>query len=277
MQACAELQIKLAEVGRKRFGRKTLLCLLALMFFCVSMAQSQVPRPDSQENQSGITRQQAEQILSELRQIHELLLKQQAQPSPVVTPAAAIPSENLQMNVGSNWYSLGQPDAPVTIVEFADYQCPFCRRFQAEAFARLKKNYIDTGKVRFVSRDLPFDYHPYSLMAAEAARCAGDQGRFWEIRDALISNESPWSFEVITKTAEALSLDMNRFRTCVQSQKYKAEVQRDASEAVALQINGTPTFLLARSRKDKLEGVRIVGAQPFATFQSLIDGLLKTE
>jgi protein-disulfide isomerase len=140
-----------------------------------------------------------------------------------------------------------------------------------------KKNYIDTGKVRFVSRDLPLEFHPFALKAAEAARCAGDQNKYWELRDALYANAAPPNDDVVKKAAESLSLDEKGFRACLDSDKYKADVQKDAVEAATLQISGTPTFVLAKSAKDKLNGVRIVGAQSFATFQAAIDGLLKTE
>jgi protein-disulfide isomerase len=252
------------------------------MLLPVVSAQQQAPNHSSESSteenqQSVITRQQADQILQELQQIRELLQKQQAQLARLATsaPAAGTPPEKVQISVGSGWYAIGRTDAPVTLVEFADYQCPFCRRFQSDAYAKLKKNYIDAGKVRFISRDLPLDFHPYSLIAAEATRCAGDQQKYWEMRDALIANTSPWGYDVITKAAENLSLDMQSFQTCVQLQKYKADVQKDASEAAALQISGTPTFVLGKSAKDRLDGVRIVGAQPFETFQSAIDALLK--
>src|SRR5215469_16906875 len=100
----------------------------------------------------GMTKDQADEILKELKAIHQLLERQQtaaaAQP-----PAPAPGSDKVKMSVGPGWYSMGRDDAPVTMVEFADYQCPFCRKFHAETFAELKKNYIDTGKVRYVSRD----------------------------------------------------------------------------------------------------------------------------
>ncbi len=181
------------------------------------------------------------------------------------------------MNVGSAWYSVGRADAPVTIVEFADLQCPFCKRFHTDVYAQLKKNYIDSGKVRFVSRDLPLDFHPFALRAAEAARCAGDQGKYWEVREALFASASPLDERVIQKSAEVLSLDMNTFGACLDSHKYRGDIQKDAQEAATLQINGTPTFVIARTAGDRLEGELIVGARPFDAFQSAIDGLLKTQ
>jgi len=160
-------------------------------------------------------------------------------------------------------------------VEFADYQCPFCRKFQSDTFVELKKNYIDTGKVRFVSRDLPLDFHPYSMKAAEASRCAGDQGKYWEMRDALITNSASLSDDMISKSAETLAIRMDDFRSCVTSDRYKAEIQKDSTEAASLQISGTPSFVLAKTTKDKLDGVKIVGALPYSQFQSAIEQMLK--
>jgi protein-disulfide isomerase len=226
----------------------------------------------------AITKEQADAIVSELKQIRQLLEKQQAQLAAAIAPRptpAPAPPEKVQMSVANGWYSLGRADAPVMLVEFADFQCPFCKKFHTDAYAELKKNYIDTGKVRFVSRDLPLDFHPFALKAAEAARCAGDQQKYWELRDALYSNAAPPNDEVIGKAIETLSLDKVAFQSCLSSEKYKADVQKDAGEAAKLQISGTPTFVLAKSAKDKLDGVRIVGAQPFAAFQSAINALLK--
>jgi protein-disulfide isomerase len=162
------------------------------------------------------------------------------------------------MSIRAGGYSIGRADAPVMLIEFADYQCPFCKRFQGDVFAELKKNYIETGKVRFVTSDLPLEFHPYALKAAEATRCAGDQQKYWELRNALLGNASAWSDEVIKKAAKGLSLDMKGFQSCLDSEKYKTEIQTDANEAASLQISGTSTFVLAKSAKDKLDGVRIV-------------------
>jgi protein-disulfide isomerase len=228
----------------------------------------------------AIRKEQADAIVSELKQIRQLLEKQQTQLALAMAPKPApalAPPEKVQMNVGSGWYSIGRADAPVTLVEFADFQCPFCKKFHTGAYAELKKNYIDTGKVRFVSRDLPLEFHPFALRAAEAARCAGDQQKYWELRDALYSNSAPPNDDVISKAVESLSLDRSAFQSCLTSEKYKADVRKDATEAATLQISGTPTFVLAKSSKDKLDGIRIVGAQPFVAFQAAIESFLKTE
>jgi protein-disulfide isomerase len=226
----------------------------------------------------GMTKDQADAVLTELRQIRQLLEKQQAQFArglPAQPSAAPAAPENVQMGIGSGWYSIGRTDAPVTLVEFSDYQCPFCKRFHTDAYAELKKNYIETGKVRFISRDLPLDFHPFSMKAAEAVRCAGDQGKYWEMRDTLIANSAALSDEMIFKSAEGLAIKMDDFRPCVSSEHHKSEIQKDAADAASVQISGTPSFVLAKSAKDKLDGVKIVGALPYAQFQSAIDQMLK--
>jgi protein-disulfide isomerase len=228
----------------------------------------------------AITKEQADAIVTELKQIRQLLEKQQTQLAAAMAPrpaAAPAPPEKVQMSVGSGWYAIGRADAPVTLVEFADFQCPFCKKFHAAAYADIKKNYIDTGKVRFVSRDLPLDFHPFASKAAEAARCAGDQQKYWELRDALYSNADPLNDEVINQVAEKFLADKGAFQSCLTSEKYKADVQKDAAEAARLQISGTPTFVLAKSSRDKLDGIRIVGAQPYVAFQTAIESFLKTE
>jgi Trk K+ transport system NAD-binding subunit len=140
----------------------------------------------------GITRQQAEDILKELRQIRQLLERPPvaARGPQEEAPARAKISDLTGVSM------LGSKNAPLTIVEFTDYQCPFCQRFHVTAFPELKKAYIDTGKVRFFSKDMPLDFHPNAMRAAMAARCAGEQNKFWELRDTMGAN--PNSLDHIT-------------------------------------------------------------------------------
>jgi len=231
------------------------------------------PSPVTINMPFGMTKDQADGILAELRQIRLLLEKHQAEPTGV-RPTPLPTAEKVSMSVSGGWYSVGRPDAPVTMVEFADYQCPFCRHFHTDTFAELKKNFIDTGKVLFVSRDLPLDFHENSQRAAEAARCAGDQGKYWEMRNALITNGSDLSADAVTRYAQSLSLNMTSFSGCVSSATHKAEIQKDQSDAGVLQISGTPTFVLGRTSKGTLNGTRLVGAQPYATFEAAILQLL---
>lgn len=212
----------------------------------------------------GMTKDQADAILNELKAIHQLLLNQQN----ANTQVAPVPaSDKVQMKLASGWYSMGRDDAPVTVVEFIDYQCPFCRKYHTESFAELKKNYIDTGKVRFISRDFPLDFHPYAQKAAEAARCAGDQNKFWELRDQMITNSADLSQNAILKMAQADSLDMTTFRACLDNDEHKAEIQRDAADASTVGVSATPSFVIGKASKGTLDGDRVVGAVDASAFE----------
>jgi len=217
--------------------------------------------------EEGITRQQADQILDELRQIRQLLERQQAQAGQKEEgPKRA--KLSLQ-----GFYMLGSKDAPLTLVEFTDYQCPFCQRFHADTFGDLKKNYIDTGKVRFYSRDLPLDFHPNAQRAAQAGRCAGEQGQFWKMRDIMAADPGKLEMANLVDAAASLKLDVNAFRACVESEKYKNAVQTDVLEAMKIGADGTPAFVGGKSTPDGVDGELIVGAQPYAVFEQKLTEL----
>ncbi|HMC60921.1 MAG TPA: thioredoxin domain-containing protein [Candidatus Solibacter sp.] len=220
----------------------------------------------------GITRQQADQILNELRQIRQLLEQQakagaQAAPQPPKATRATLNMEGVPM--------LGSKDAPLTIVEYTDYQCPFCQRFHVTAFTELKKAYIDTGKVRFYSRDLPLDFHPNAMRAALAARCAGEQGQFWKLRDVMGANPDKLDLDHIAGFATDLKMDAPRLRACVESEKYKDAIQADLLEAMKVGAQGTPTFVLGKSTANGVEGEVIEGALPFPMFDQKLKELSK--
>jgi protein-disulfide isomerase len=217
---------------------------------------------------AGITRQQADQILNELRQIRQLLEKQQVKAPPAQEEQTARAKLNLE-----GFAMLGSKEAPLTIVEFTDYQCPFCQRFHTTSFGDLKKNYIDTGKVRFYSRDLPLDFHPNAMRAAEAARCASDQGQFWKLRDVMEANPDKLDMNSLMADAADLKMNLDTFRACVESEKYKNAVQTDVMEAMKIGANGTPTFVIGKSTSDGVDGELVVGAQPYPMFDQKLKEL----
>ncbi|HWB86937.1 MAG TPA: thioredoxin domain-containing protein [Bryobacteraceae bacterium] len=214
--------------------------------------------------EDGITRQQADQILNELRQIRQLLEKQDAK---AAAPAPAAPEQNPKAKVNLDGVNmLGSKDAPLTMVEFTDYQCPFCQRFFLTTFGDIKKNYIDTGKLRFYSRDMPLDFHANALRAAQAARCAGDQNQFWKMRTLMGSNPEKLEMNDLLGYAQDLKMDVNAFKTCVVSEKYKNAVQQDVLEAMKIGANGTPSFVIGKSTADGVDGELVVGAMPYPVF-----------
>lgn len=219
-------------------------------------AQTQQPAKDE-----GITHQQADEILKELREIRQLLEKQVA-----ANPAAPKGPQRASLDL-TGYQMLGDKNAPVTMVEFTDYQCPFCQRFHALVFDSIKKNYIDTGKVRFYSKDLPLDaLHPNAFRAAEAGRCAADQGQFWKMRDLMSSDPSKLDVENLVKDAEGLKMDPKTFRTCLESDRYRAAIEADVVQAGQIGADGTPAFVVGKSTPNGVDGEVLVGAMPYAAF-----------
>ena len=164
--------------------------------------------------------------------------------------------------------SLGRTDAPLTIVEFSDFQCPFCERFHSQTFPLIKQQYIDTGKVRFVYRDFPLGFHPNAEPAALVAECADEQGKFWEFHDKIFENQETLSDAMYRIWAQELGLNTEQFNSCLDSGKYRAEVQKDLADGTAAGIGGTPGFFVGE--------VPISGAQPFSVFQQVIDAQLSS-
>lgn len=157
----------------------------------------------------------------------------------------------------------GDKDAPVQIIEFSDFQCPFCARFFSQTLPQLEKEYIDAGKANLVYRDLPLPFHPESQKAAESAECADDQGKFWEMHDTIFKNQQTMSVDNYKKWAAELGLDMETFNSCLDSGKHADEVKNDLADANSYGASGTPTFFI--------NGKMLVGAQPFQAFKALID------
>lgn len=166
--------------------------------------------------------------------------------------------------------SLGSERAPVTVVEFSDYECPFCRKFFTTTFNDLKREHIDSGRVRYVVYDYPVKYHKNAVKAAQASRCAAEQGKYWEMRQALFEHSKSLGADRILAYAKGVGLDLTKFRQCFGSDKYLAAIQEGIAVAGALGISGTPTFVVGRMEGRELRGRKLVGALPFATFDQYL-------
>jgi len=170
---------------------------------------------------------------------------------------------------------LGNPDAPVTIIEFSDFQCPFCRKFYKETLPQIKKDYLLTGKAKLVYRDFPLtQLHPGATPAAEGAECAKEQGKFWEMHDAIFEEQEKqgsgtvqFTADDVKKWAAKIGLNTAKFNQCLDSGKYKQEVDKDVADGSAAGVTGTPAVFV--------NGRLVVGAQPFAAFKVVMDEELK--
>ena len=188
--------------------------------------------------------------------------------TPVAPPAAAEDSPADQRTLGS-------AEAQVMIIEFTDLQCPYCARFARDTWPLLRERYVDTGKVRFATRDLPLPIHDFALPAAVAARCAGQQGKFWEYREALFRDQSLLSQGRYAELAGEFGLDRTRFESCRADPAVLAAVRADAALAASSGIASTPSFVIGRVVNGEFEGELMSGAKPFKVFQQRLDSLLQ--
>ena len=202
------------------------------------------------------------------------------------SPSPATPQATAQATTQPIMVSLdddpirGEPNAPITIVEFSDFQCPFCARFHSNTWPQLEQNYISTGKVNFVYRDFPIQsIHPNAIPAALASECADEQGKFWEYHDKLFENQRGWQgldFQTGVSTfkeyAQELDLNMEEFNSCLDSEKYAQEINKDYQDGREYGVTGTPGFFIGN---EKIGFTKITGAQPYSVFQRLIDGQLE--
>jgi protein-disulfide isomerase len=217
---------------------------------------------------------QADSILRELRDLRAKLDRQQANPTPQAQPQLAAPTI-ATVSVGSA-PSEGISNAPLVLVEFTDFQCGFCKRFHDTVMADLKKDYIDTGKLRVVSRNLPLSFHPNAEPAAQASLCAHQQEKYWPMREKLFGISTDLTAANVTKAAEEVKLDMTAFRQCIDAKTFAGQVAKDAADATAVGISGTPSFVLGKLTGDKVTGKIIVGAMPYAAFEGEIKKMLAT-
>lgn len=203
-----------------------------------------------------------------------LLIGGAAAPAQAPAQSERFAPPRVQMKLGALEYALGSATAPVTLVEFTDYQCPFCRRFQADDWPQLKRNYVDTGKVRFIVRDLPLSFHSNARPAAEAAHCAGEQGHFWPMHAGLLGKDADLSRQGLEARAGALGVDTSRFRACIAANKYESAIAANAAQADALGIHGTPAFVVGAAAHGTLDGLLLEGALPYEDFRMVLEALL---
>jgi protein-disulfide isomerase len=172
--------------------------------------------------------------------------------------------------------ALGSPDATIFIVEFADYQCPYCRQFHQQTFDAVKRTYIDTGVVRYFYKDFPLENHAQAIPAAMAARCAGEQGRgnYWQLQQRLFEEQKRLGEPLYKELARELKLDQASFDACRQNLAIRRAILRDRAEGSATGVDATPTFILGRILNDRIVVDRVAkGAPVFDVFAKEIDAL----
>lgn len=184
------------------------------------------------------------------------------------------PGSNNQENIDTELYSESDPvkgsaDAPITIVEFSDFECPFCKRFYDQTLSQIEKNYVETGKAKIVYRDFPLErIHPTAKTASLAAECAKEQGKFWEYHDKIFDNQNQLSKTSLKEWAEEIGLNTESFNQCLNNKKYENEVLEDLSAGRNLGVQGTPHFII---RSSEGETTSLSGAQPYSRFETVLE------
>ena len=240
------------------------IAVLSALVGCADLAQAP-PKPEQNElsdlkKEMARLRTEVEGMRADLRQLLSRIRGEEPDPQ----------RANVATTGGA---TLGSKDAPLTMVEFSDYQCPFCRRFFDQTFPRIKTKYIDTGKVRYVFRDFPLDQiHPQARKAAIAAHCANDQGKYWEAHDMFFKNQEALRPENLKSYAQKLGLKTAAFNECLDKDKYASLVQGNEDDGLKAGVRGTPAFFIGKTTKEgTVDGQLISGARPYEDFQREID------
>jgi len=214
----------------------------------------------------------------EIKEIISAVEAKAPAPQPAQAPPRPTAPQTFQVSLEDDPFK-GNPNAPVTVVEYSDFQCPFCSRFFDQTLPLLEENYIDTGKIKFVYKDMPLDnLHPNARPAHIAAECADEQGMFWEYHDVLFENQGEWNrlssidlSSQLNQYATSMGLNSASFDSCLSSPSMADEVNADFLQAAQYGATGTPTFFIGN---EKNGFIKLVGAQPYAAFQAAIDAQL---
>jgi len=241
-----------------------------------SEVEDQVPEPDAarvdalyeqhKQRFGGKSREEMGPEIARAVQQQDLNVRRQAFAEELRSKAkvrVALEPPRAQVAIPAGAPSLGPASAPVTIVEFSDYQCPYCRRAQ-NTVDELVAKYKD--KVRLVHRDFPLDGHPRAFPAARAARCAGEQGKFWDYHRGLLVGTGDFSDQDFKSRAQALGLDGSKFDACLQSPRHDQEIRASVEDGTRIGVTGTPAFFI--------NGRMLFGARPIEQFQEVIDSEL---
>jgi protein-disulfide isomerase len=257
----------------KRFGHVLPLLVLALTPWLTACAQG---TETDKDRQLQALRSDIEELIKGQIQLQKQVLELKT----MMQGSQACPQTPPQNGVVSidGAPAKGDPKARVTMIEFSDYQCPFCARYNKEIFPQLEQEYTKSGKLRYVFRDFPLEnIHSWARKAAEAAHCAGEAGAFWEMHDLLFAHQSGLNDDVFQQSARDLGLPDEAFRTCETRENTANAINQDRTEGTKCGVTGTPTFLLGLAGRDgsKIKVVKvIVGQMPYASFKEAIDSLL---
>ena len=260
------------EEDMKRKSIAALCVLVTVGFLAANTGFSQSNDDLKKDIQALKDGQQA--IQKDLQEIKKLIAAR-----PAAGGAAGGPDQALNAVITTEGDpSKGNKNAKLTLIEFSEYQCPFCGRHVRDTYPQLDKDYIQTGKVKYVFRDLPLEsIHKNAFKAAEASHCAGEQNKYWEMHDRLFANQNSLESAMLTAHAQAVGADTKKFQACLDSGKYAADIRKDIAEANKYGITGTPTSVIGLTQPGdpKIKVLKVIrGAQNISAFRETLDGLL---
>ena len=237
------------------------------LVLCASSSGSAQTADEQMKKDIEALKEGQQAIQKDLAEIKRLLQSRPAAADALPRDPIAITSEPFK----------GKGTATVALIEFSDYQCPFCSRYTKDILPQIRTDYVETGKIKYVFRDMPLSFHKQAFKAAEAAHCAGAQGKFWEMHDALFQNQSALAPEQLAAHAKTVGVDDAQFQQCLDSGKFAADINKDIADAGAAGITGTPTFLVGviQPGDGRVKVVKkLVGAKPYAEFKAALDAAL---
>jgi protein-disulfide isomerase len=244
------------------------MCVL-LAIFAVGSAIAQESTPNMRDE------------LNKISEIQNLILKQLIEIKAALSKAnspqkSQVDIRNKTIELNKDHAIKGADAAKVVLINFTDYQCSFCGRFSRETLPQIVKNYIDTGKIRYAVVDYPLPIHEQAFKAAEASRCAKEQGRYWNISALMMSKQQ--MLNDLSQFGKDIGLDINRYEECLATNRYASAIKNDMNIASSIGISGAPTFIIAAA--DSLNGLRfkgislINGAKPYEIFQKELDSAI---
>lgn len=250
--------------------------LLIIIITASSLLFSLSAWPASTKDEVKALQAQAEAMQKDLAEIKKLLQEGARAPA----KRAEAPFKPQTVSVGDSPFK-GNADATITLIEYSDYQCPYCARHYRDSMSTLEKEYMDTGKLKYVMRENPLvSIHPHAMSASMAALCADDQGKYWEMHNIMFDNQREIDADKLKVFAADIGLDTTVFNECLDSRKYRKRINSDLSSGAKLGIRGTPGFALGLTDQNDPDKANITvllkGARPLSAFKVELDKLLES-
>ena len=258
---------------------KTIKKISSVSLLCLFLSACNESAPQTKTEETDWVKDEILQQLAELRKdmksIKDDIAKLDKKLDTVNTDKRPVNTAPKQVKLNDG-ITLGDANAKLAIVEFTDYQCPFCARHNKTVFPQIKEQLINTGKVKYVMYDYPLEFHPQARLAAVAARCAGKQDKYWEMHDVLFNNQRGLNQDIYEKTARDLQLDLSAFSNCLSDPAMTRAVESNMAYASQVGVSGTPKFFVGKIKDNIITDViTISGAQPFSAFSGAVARLEK--